>query len=74
MIIIPTPSNPLENFFKKATTTFPERYLTINELKGAFFLLKMNKSDGADEISFRVIKNCLGKLSDIYLSDINPCI
>ena len=25
----------------------------------------MNKSTGADEISFNVIKNCLGELSDI---------
>ena len=52
---IPTPSKPFENFLKKTSTTLPERCFTINELKGAFFSLKMNKSTGADEISFNVI-------------------
>ena len=41
---IPTPSKPFESFFKKASTTLPERYLNINKLKDPFFSLKMNKS------------------------------
>ena len=33
----------------------------------------MNKSTGADEISFNVIKNCFGKLNDImkYVFDLS---
>ena len=61
---ISTPSRPFESFFKKGSTILPERCLTINELKDAFFSLKMNKSIGTDEISFNVIKNCFGDLSD----------
>ena len=62
---IPTPSKPFESFLKKASTTLPERYLNINKLKDSFFSLKMNKSTGADEISFNVIKYCFGDLIDI---------
>ena len=62
---IPTASKPFESFLKKTITTLPERYLTINELKDAFFSLKMNKRTGADEISFNVTKNCFRELSDI---------
>ena len=41
--------------------------------EGHFFSLKMNKSTGADAISFNVIKNCFGELSDImrYLFDLS---
>ena len=45
---IPTPSKPFEGFLEKARIIIPERCLTINELKDAFFSLKMNKSTGAD--------------------------
>ena len=62
---IPSPSKPFESFLKKASTTLPERYLNINELKDAFFPLKMDKSNGADKIFLNVIKNCLGELSYI---------
>ena len=55
---ISTPIKLFESFLKKTSTTLPERCLTINELKDAFFSLKMNKSTGADEISFNEIKNC----------------
>ena len=48
--------SPLKVFLKKASTTLPERCITVNELKDAFFSLKMNKSTGAYEISFNVIK------------------
>ena len=54
--------SPLE-VFGKTNTTLPERHLTINELNDVFFSLKMNKSAGAHEISFNVIKSCFGKLS-----------
>ena len=70
---LPTPSKPFDRFLKKASTTLPERYLTINELKDAFFSLKINKSTGADKTSFNVIKNCFGELSDIlrYVFDLS---
>ena len=70
---IPTLSKPFEVFLKKASITLPERHLTINELKDAFSSLKINKSTGAYEISFNVIKNCFGELSEIlrYLFDLS---
>ena len=40
----------------------PSQSLSINELKDAFFSLKANKSPGADEITFNVIKHCFGEL------------
>ena len=61
--------SPLKVFWKKAGTTLPERYLTINELKDAFFSLKMEKSTGADKISFNVIKNGFGELIDTLRYD-----
>ena len=75
---IPTPSKPFESFLekkkkKKNSSTLPERCLTINELKDAFFSLKMNKSTGADEICFNVVRSCFGELSDIlrYVFDLS---
>ena len=65
--------SPLKVFLKKTSNTLPERCLTINELKDAFFSLKMNKSTSSDEISFNVIKNCFGELSDVsrYVFDLS---
>ena len=36
--------------------------LSINELKNAFFSLKINKSPGHYGVSFNVIKKCFGEL------------
>ena len=38
--------------------------LSINELKDAFFSIKINKSPGHDEVSFNVIKKCFGELCE----------
>ena len=38
--------------------------LSINELKDAFFSLKINKSPGYDEISFNGVKKCFVELYD----------
>ena len=46
--------------------TKKEEPITINELKDAFFPLKINKSAGYDEISFNVIKNYFSKLCDPF--------
>ena len=36
--------------------------LWINELNDAFFLLKINKSAGVDDVSFSIIEKCFGVL------------
>ena len=43
--------------------------LSINESKDAFFSLKINKSSGADDVSFNIIKKRFGVLCEplIYL-------
>ena len=41
----------------------PTDSLTFNEVKEAFFSLKINKSPGCDQISFNVIKNCFSELN-----------
>ena len=38
--------------------------LSINELKDAFFSLKINKSPGHDGVSFNLIKKCFGELCE----------
>ena len=40
----------------------PENALSINKLKDAFYSLKTNKSQGYDEISSNIIKQCFGTL------------
>ena len=42
--------------------TQPEKELTVNKLKDAFFSLKLNKSPGYDDVSFNAIKKCLESL------------
>ena len=70
---IPIPSKPFESYLKNASTVLPKRHVTINELKDTFFSLKMNKTTGADEISFNVIENYFGELTDIlrYIFDLS---
>ena len=43
--------------------------LFINELKDAFFSLKINKSSGVDDVSLNIIQKCFGVLCKplIYL-------
>ena len=53
---------PFKCFLKRVDTTLPSQSLSINELKDVFFSLKTNKSSGADEINFNVIKYCFGEL------------
>ena len=40
--------------------------LWINELKDAFFSLKINKSSGLDDVSFNIIKKCFGCFANPY--------
>ena len=55
-------SIPFESFLKRVNTTLPSQSLSINELKDPLFSLKTNKSPGADEINYNVIKHYLGEL------------
>ena len=50
------------SYFKERESVQSECDLTVNELKEAFFSLKINKSSGYDGISFNVVKNCFGLL------------
>ena len=60
---IPNPSISFERFLKRVNTTLPSQSLSIKELKDNFlFSLKANKSTGADEINFNVMKHCFGEL------------
>ena len=58
----------------KHDTTLPERVISVNELKGAFFSLKINKSTGYDDISFNVVKKCFGVLHKLLLHIFNLSI
>ena len=61
---VPTATRSFESYVQNTNETIKEERITINELKDAFFPLKLNKSAGYDEISFNVIKNCFGELCD----------
>ena len=54
-----------ESYVQKTNETIKDESVTTDELKDAFFLLKINKISGYDEISFNVIKNCFGELKYI---------
>ena len=51
-----------ENYLEAYNITQPEKDLTVNELKDAFFYLKSNRTPGYDELGFNVIKKCFGNL------------
>ena len=42
-----------------------DRHLSINELKEAFFSLKISKGTKTDEIKFSVTKNCSRELNNV---------
>ena len=50
------------SYVKEHESIQSECDLTVNELKEAFFSLKINKSSGYDGISFNVVKNYFGPL------------
>ena len=55
-------SKRFDSYITKVNTSMGSQLLSINELKDAFFLLKINKSPGHDGMSFNVIKIYFGKL------------
>ena len=52
----------------KVNTSMESQPLSLNELKEAFFSLKVNKSPDHDEVSFNVMKKCFGELREPYLN------
>ena len=59
---IPNASKPFDSYITKASTSMESQPLSINELKDAFFSLKINEIPGHDEVNFNVIKNYFGEL------------
>ena len=68
---VPQPSRPFQSYMKTVNSELENKKVTINELKEAFFSLKINKSAGFDDISYNVVKNCFGELSDPLLHILN---
>ena len=60
---IPESKNTFESYLVKTSATMQHKSVSINELRDAFFSLKINKSPGYDEISFNVVKKCFSELS-----------
>ena len=57
-----TSKNVADTSFKEYQTSQPENVISVNELKEAFFSLKINKTPGYDDITFNVVKKCFGVL------------
>ena len=68
---IPQPSRPFQSYMKTVNSELENKKVTTNELKEAFFSLKINKSAGFDDMSYNVVKNCFGELSDPLLHIFN---
>ena len=49
-------------YMKNVSSEMENKPLSINEFKGAFFSLKINKSTGHDDISYNVLSKCFGEL------------
>ena len=54
-------------FLEKSDSIQPESPLSVNELKDAFFSLKINKSSGYDDISLNAFRNCFGPLLKSFM-------
>ena len=59
---IPESENTFESYLVKTSATMQHKSVSINELRIAFFSLKLNKIPGYDEISFNVVKKCFSEL------------
>ena len=62
---IPKSSKKFETYMNKVNVIMDSKPLSINELKDASFLLKINKSSGVDDVSFNIIKKCFGVLCEL---------
>ena len=61
---IPKSSKAFETYINKVNFIMDSKPLSINELKDAFFSLKINKSSGVDDVSFNIIKKSFGWLCE----------
>ena len=61
---IPKSSKAFETYINKVNVIMNSKPLLINELRDAFFLLKINESSGGDNVSFNIIKKCFGVLCE----------
>ena len=67
---IPNAWTIFEPYINKPDSIMETKQLSINELKDAFFSLKINKSPGYGDISFNVLEKCFRvyvNLWSIYL-------
>ena len=64
---IPKSSKTFETYISKVNVKMESKPLSINELKDAFFSLKINKSSGVDDVSFNIIKKCFGVLFELLI-------
>ena len=51
-----TSTKSFNEYIKKHGTTQPEKVISVNEFKNAFFSLRIDKSAGYDDTSFNVVK------------------
>ena len=58
---IPNASKTFETYINKPNSIMETKRLSMNELKDAFFSLKINKSPGYDDSS-KVLKKCFSSL------------
>ena len=68
---IPQTLKRFESYMNRVNSEMENKPITVNELKEAFYSLKTNKSAGYDDISYNIVKNCLGKLCDPLLHIFN---
>ena len=61
---IPKSKISFESYLVKTSATMQHKSVSINQLRDAFFSLKLNKSPGYDEISFNVVKKCFSELCE----------
>ena len=58
----PKASKSFDSYLKNIDSIMPTKPISTNELKEAFFSLKINKTPGYDDINFNIIKKCFGEL------------
>ena len=68
---IGTSTRSFNEYIKKHDTTQPEKAISVNVFKGAFFSFKINKSACYDDISFNAVKKCFGVLQKSLLHIFN---
>ena len=61
---IPNASTTFGSYINKPDSIMETKQFSMNELKDAFFSLKINKTPGYDDISFNVLKKCFSSLCE----------